>query len=161
MGRQVCLPSMKPVLNKHFPRYFSAAATFRSLDNPSKQKASDRTDRWLDAVVERGLGKSDPSHSTQSSEQKDTEALSPAIELPGSTSALQSPPPVVHTTSKGSIQVQSLTRVRELEVYRADGIETESIIHGLSAPPVRPRRSSKPPALPKLTFLRDEDSESD
>jgi hypothetical protein len=162
---QVCLPSMKPILNKHFPTYFGPASTFRSLESPHK-KPCNNTDKWLEAVVERGLGLSDqtsmPSSSTQNTknhvQQQEIELpTSPPPQLSAAVS-ITPPSPAVTKASKGSVEIHSLQNVRELEVLRADGVEVQSLRESVFD---LERRLSPPPTLPKLTFLRDADDDSD
>lgn len=56
------------------------------------------------------------------------------------------------------MEVHSLQNVRELEVLRADGVEVQSLRESVFD---TERRESRPPMLPKLTFLRDADDDSD
>jgi len=147
---------MKPILNRHLPRYFGPASTFRTLESPNK-KPSNNTDEWLDAVVKRGLALSDQTntHTNSKAEGKGavTFAMSATVPVP--------PSPIAEKPGKGSVEVHRLKNVRGLEIYRADEFEIHSVRDSVIEVPSKPKRLSKPPALPKLTFLRDDDSDSD
>lgn len=101
-----------------------------------------------------------PSSSTQPTKPSiiQQELELPTSPSPAATITLSPPSPAVTKARKGSVEVHSLQNVRELEVLRADGVEVQSLRESVFD---TERRESRPPMLPKLTFLRDADDDSD